>query len=249
VRLKDKVVVITGGAKGIGRASALRLGREGARIVIGDIDGQNGEQTLADIRALGASARFVLADVSRPEDVKRLVGEAIEHFGGVDVLHSNAAHLQDFKPVLEATEEEWDRALAVSLKGGFLCSRAVLPSMMERGGGSIIFTASILSHVAMPGYAAYCTAKGGLLQLTRSLAVDYGRYGIRVNAICPGPIRTWPQGVELPREFRDALINPTILKRFGTPEEVAHCVLFLASDESSFVTGAYLLVDGGWSAM
>ena len=248
MRLRDKVAIITGGSKGIGRATGIRMAREGARVILGDIDAEHGNSTVEEIKSSGGIADFVQADVSRSEDVSRLVETARKRFGGVDILHSNAAYLQNFKPVLETTEQEWDRALAVSLKGAYLCSRAVLPGMMERKSGVIIFTASILSHVALPGYAAYCTAKGGLLQLTRSLALDYGGYGIRVNAICPGPIRTWPDGVELPREFQEALLGPTILKRFGTPEEVASCVVFLASDEASFVTGTYLLVDGGWSA-
>ena len=249
MRLANKVVIITGGAKGIGRGTALRLAREGARIVIADIDTANGKQTVEDVKNLGATVRFVETDVSRAEDVRRLVQETVDIFGGVDVLHSNAAHIQDFHPVLETTEAEWEKALAVSLKGGFLCSKEVLPHMIKRGAGSIIFTASILSHIAIPGFAAYCAAKGGLIQLMRSLALDYGKYGIRVNALCPGPIRTWPDNVEVPRELQDSLTGPTILKRFGTPEEVANCVLFLASDEASFVTGSCLFVDGGWNAV
>jgi NAD(P)-dependent dehydrogenase (short-subunit alcohol dehydrogenase family) len=249
MRLANKVVIITGGAKGIGRGTAVRLAREGARIVIGDIDSDSGLKTAEDVKKLGAAVRFVEADVSRVEDVKRLVQETLDAFGGVDVLHSNAAYLQDFRPVLETTEAEWEKALAVSLKGGFLCSKEVLPQMIKRGKGSIIFTASILSHVVIPGYAAYSVAKGGLLQLMRSLALDYGRHGIRVNAVCPGPIRTWPEDTEVPRDLQDSLTNATILKRFGTPEEVANCVLFLASDESSFVTGSCLFVDGGWNAL
>lgn len=248
MRLQDKVAIITGGAKGIGRATAIRMAREGARVMLGDIDAENGNSTAEAIKSDGGSADFVQADVSCSEDVSRLVDATRKRFGPIDILHSNAAYLADFKPVLETTEQEWDRAMAVSLKGGYLCSQAVLPDMMARKSGVIIFTASIMSHVVLPGYAAYCTAKGGLLQLTRSLAVDYGSYGIRVNAICPGPIQTWPEGVELPQEVRDTLLGPTILKRFGSPDEVASCVVFLASDEASFVTGTFLLVDGGWSA-
>ena len=249
MRLANKAVIITGGAKGIGRGTALRLAHEGARIVIGDIDAVSGHKTAEEVKEFGAPVRFVQADVSRAEDVRRLVEETVDAFGGVDVLHSNAAYLQDFRPVQETTEAEWEKALAVSLNGGFLCSKAVLPHMIKRGAGSIIFTASILSHVVMPEHAAYCVAKGGLVQLMRSLALDYGRYGIRVNAVCPGPIRTWPENTEIPRELHEALTNATILRRFGTPEEVANCVLFLASEESSFVTGSCLFVDGGWNAL
>lgn len=249
MRLRNQVAVITGGASGIGRASALCLAAEGAQVIIGDIDEEGGKQTASEITRLGGLARFVLTNVSIASEVKRLVANAVEHFGGVTVLHSNAAYLQDFKPALETTDEEWDKAMAVSLKGGFLCAREVLPLMIERGSGSIIFTASVLSRLALPSFNAYCTAKGGLLQLMRSLAMDYGQYNIRVNAVCPGPIRTWAEETVPPIEFTEMLRNRTILKRFGTPAEVAQCVLFLASDESSFVTGSCLTVDGGWSAM
>jgi 3-oxoacyl-[acyl-carrier protein] reductase len=249
MRLKDRVAIITGGARGIGRATALCLAGEGAQVVIGDIDEQQGSQTAQEIVALGGSARFIPCDVSNVDDVRHLVAEAKDLYGVVTILHSNAAYLQDFKPALLTTDEEWDKAMAVSLKGGFSCAREVLPLMIERREGSIIFTASVLSRFALPSFGAYCTAKGGLLQLMRSLAVDYGQYNIRVNAVCPGPIRTWPEGIEPPIEFTDMLRNRTILKRFGTPAEVARCVLFLASDEASFVTGSCLTVDGGWSAI
>jgi 3-oxoacyl-[acyl-carrier protein] reductase len=247
--LAGQVAVITGGAKGIGRASALCLAGAGAQVVIGDIDEESGRRTASEINDLGGSARFTRCDVSCVSDVKHLVGSAIEVYDKVTILHSNAAYLDDFKPAIETTDESWDKAMAVGLRGGFICAREVLPLMIEQRSGSIIFTASVLSHMALPSFSAYSTVKGGLLQLMRSLAVDYGQYNIRVNAICPGPIRTWPEGIEPPAEFTEMLRNRTILKRFGTPDEVAQCVLFLASNQSSFVTGSCLTVDGGWSAV
>jgi NAD(P)-dependent dehydrogenase (short-subunit alcohol dehydrogenase family) len=249
MRLKDGVAIVTAGANGIGRATAFCLAGEGVRVVIGDIDENNGRKIADEILSVGGVARFVTCDVSSSSDVKRLVADAEENYGPVSILHSNAAYLDGFTPALETTEEAWDRAMAVSLRGAFLCAREVLPQMIKRKRGSIIFTASVLSTTALPSFHAYCTAKGGLLQLMRSLALDYGQYNIRVNAVCPGPIKTWGEGVEPPLEFTEMLRNRTILKRFGTPDEVARCVLFLASDESSFVTGSCLTVDGGWTAI
>jgi NAD(P)-dependent dehydrogenase (short-subunit alcohol dehydrogenase family) len=246
-RLESKVCIVTGAAHGIGRAIAERFAAEGAWVLLADVDRDSGEAAVAGISKAGGVSQFVQTDVSVPEQIERAVKVADEKHGRIDVLVNNAAYLGDWNDALDATAEEWDRSYEVTLKGAALFTRAVLPRMIEQKRGSIINVASIQGLVAGRSSAAYTSMKHGLIGLTRSTAVDFGRHNIRANAICPGPIRTRispPDGTEL----HQRQVSKTMLARTGEPSEVAWPAMFLASDESSYVTGAVLPVDGGWSA-
>lgn len=247
-RLKDRVAIVTGAASdaGIGCAIAQLFSYEGAAVAIADIDDSGGRRSAARILQQGGRAIFCHADVAESHDVRALIRETVEKFGTIHVLVNNAAHMKDTKPALETTEEGWDRSVAVTLKGAFLCSKYAIPEMIKTGSGSIVNVSSVGGLVGFAGYAAYCSAKGGILQLTKSLAIDYGRQNIRANAICPGPIQTSisPQKDDPLYEYQ---LDMTVLGRKGTPREVAYAALFLAGDESSFVTGASIAVDGGWT--
>lgn len=249
MRLQGEVAIVTGAASGIGRAIAIAFAREGAKVAVADINQAGGEETVALIRKQGGDAQFVQTNVSIRSQVESMVNRVSRTFGVTRILVNNAAHMdsRDFKSATETTEEEWDKSMSVTLKGVFLCSKYVIPGMISAGGGSIVNIASIGGLVGFANYASYCTAKGGVLQLTRSMAIDYGLKGIRVNAICPGPIDT-----ESSPEAQDEVQhqwqrNMTVLGRTASPEEVALPAIFLACNDSSFVTGAALVVDGGWS--
>jgi 2-keto-3-deoxy-L-fuconate dehydrogenase len=250
MKLIDRVVVITGAASGIGRATAELFAAEGARLALADIDadGLRGYALPAD------TAWTRAADVSRAADVDALVAGALERFGRIDVL-CNIAGRSVFGDVLATTESAWDEIVDTNLKSVFLCSKAVLPHMIERARGVIVNMGSVWGLAAGSHAAAYCASKGGILALTRSMAIDYARHGIRVNAVCPG-------GVETPMIDRYAAalpaVSPTAARNFlktghpmgrlGQPAEIAHAALFLACDDSSFVTGSELVVDGGFLA-
>ncbi len=239
ITLDGKVAIVTGAAHGIGRAIAELFSRAGAHVVIADID-ENAGATIS-------GARFVRADVSSHDDVRAVVAVAAAINGRIDVLCNNAAHLGAVHPALDATDEEWERSFAVSLLGAQYCTREVLPYMIEQRNGSIINISSVQGIVAARNSVAYTSVKHGLIGFTRSVAYDYGPYNIRVNAICPGAIRTRispPIGSEL----HQRQIAKTFLGRTGEPIEVAWSALFLASDASSYITGIALPVDGGWSA-
>ena len=249
-RLAGRVAVVTGGASGIGRASCLAFAHEGAAVGVGDIDDRGGQETVELILHEGGRAHFWHCDVSRAAEVQSLMRGVMDRFGAIDILHNNAAYLRDFKPVAETSEDEWDRAMAVTLKGVFLCCKYAIGHMLEGGGGSILSTASVGGLVTFRGYAAYCAAKAGVIMLMKSIAADYGAKGIRANAIAPGAIDTPITRPHL--EDGEALKtwnSMSLLGRpLGTPEEVAAAAVFLARDESSFVTGSVLTVDGGWTA-
>ena len=249
MRLQDKVAIITGSAGGMGQAAAELFAREGASVVITDIATDAGEEAAQKIRDSGGKALFVQANVANEADVKNMVGAAIDAFGRVDVLYNNAGIMpSDDGSVTDISEELWDRVMDVNLKSAFLCSKYAIPPMVKQGkGGSII---NVASFVAFMGCTvpqdAYTVSKGGMLSLTKSFAVQYGRYGIRCNAICPGPIETpllrflWTS-----EEARNLRLNRIPLGRFGEAKDIVYMALYLASDESSWTTGAWIVVDGG----
>jgi NAD(P)-dependent dehydrogenase (short-subunit alcohol dehydrogenase family) len=247
MRLKNKVAIVTGAASGIGRAIAQVFAQEGAKVLVADINDEGGQETIKLIQQRDGKALFLHADVSVSTDVKAMVEGAIHSFGGLHILVNNAAYLKDFKPAVDTTEAEWDLSIDVTLKSVFLCSKQAIPEMIKAGGGSIINIASVGGLVGFASYAAYCSAKGGVIQLTKSLAIDYGRHNIRVNAICPGPIDTPTTPEAQDEKLHQWQRDMTVLGRTACPEEVAYPALFLASDESSFVTGSNLVVDGGWT--
>ncbi|MCC7353635.1 MAG: SDR family oxidoreductase [Anaerolineae bacterium] len=251
-RLAGKVAIITGGASGIGRASAELFARDGARVVIADRAAEQGESVAADLRAAGYQALFVPTDVARAADAERAVKTAMDTFGPPDILFSNAGVLR-IGSFWEMSEADFDALVAVNFKGAFLMARAVLLPMIQRGRGSIIFTASNLAFQGLARFSAYCGTKGALVAMARSLALEAGPHGIRVNCICPGPILTPMQDVPLaeyadPKTvLREAAQNVPV-RRLGQPADVAQLALYLASDESTFVTGAAFVIDGGASA-
>ncbi len=238
--LHDKVAIVTGGGRGIGRAIARRFAAEGARVVIAQRDVQSGEATCAEIAAAGGEARFVPTDVTHRADVEAMVAETLRAYGTADVLVNNAARTGENGPFLEVSPELWEEVIATNLTGVFLCAQAAGRVMARAGGGSIINISSTNGLVAQPRCCAYGAAKGGVEILTRSMAVDLAPYGIRVNVIAPGPIQS-----RAPDDVPPHPTEATLLGRAGLPAEVAAVAAFLASEESSFITGERIAVDGG----
>ena len=245
MRLKDKVVIVTGGAKGIGRAYSLGVAAEGARVVVADI--ADPVPVVKDIEARGGQALAVGCDVSKEEDAQRLATKALDRWGRVDVLVNNAAIYGVLKrrPLMEIPVEEWDRVMAVNLRGLFLCARAVFPAMKAQGKGKIINISSSTFFKGVPNYIHYTTSKGGVVGFTRSLARELGEYGIRVNAIAPGFTLSGENEKNMPEEQKEANIRMRMLKRAQVPEDLVGTVVFLASDDSDFITGQTIAVDGG----
>jgi len=253
--LPGKVAIVTGGGKGQGRCSALLFAEEGAKVVVADWDAESAAATAADITAAGGEATAVDVDVSDEDDVRRMIATAVDRYGRLDILFNNAAVGYSERGrfymgrVVDTPQRDWDAILAINLRGVALGCKHAIPIMVEQGSGVILNNASMNALISIPGADAYTAAKGGVVALTRVLADVYGPSGLRVNCICPGAIHTDmiaevlanPEG---PLKYRKA---NTPLRRIGLPEEVAQVALFLISDRSSFVTGAILPVDGGYT--
>jgi NAD(P)-dependent dehydrogenase (short-subunit alcohol dehydrogenase family) len=243
---RGKVAIVTGAGAGIGRASALAFARAGASVVVADVDDAGGADTEARARAAGAEARFVHADVASGGDVQRMVATAVEAFGRLDYAHNNAGVAAAQHDVGDLPEEEWDRVQGVMLRGVYLCMKYELPLLLETG-GAIVNTASGAGLVGYPGQSPYVSSKHGVLGLTKSAALEYGHRGVRVNAVCPGTVLTpmVEAATQLPG-LEEQLVALHPIGRIGTPEEVANAVLWLCSDDASFVLGHALAVDGGY---
>jgi|YelNatPaOPRAMG01_1025707.scaffolds.fasta_scaffold00361_57 NAD(P)-dependent dehydrogenase (short-subunit alcohol dehydrogenase family) len=251
MRFKDKVVIVTGAAKGIGWGCAKIFSQEGAKVVVVDWDDENGQKTAAELRQGGGEAIFIHCDVSNEEQVKAMVDQTIQTFGHIDVLVNNAG-VGVYKTLTEASTADWDRALNVNLKGVYLCSKYVIPHMQRQGKGNIINMSSVHSFQTVNGAAPYAASKGGITALTRSMAIDYGPT-IRVNAIAPGWVLT-PLIQSIFNSYPDpaaqqrAVEQRQVMKRIGRPEDIGYAAAFLASDEADFITGTQLFVDGGLTA-
>jgi NAD(P)-dependent dehydrogenase (short-subunit alcohol dehydrogenase family) len=247
--LKNKVALVTGGASGIGRATALLFAREGASVVVIDVKATAGREVEGQISSTGGQALFLEADVSLDRDCQRVVQQVRQQFGAIQVVFNNAGIIRRAS-VLELSQEDWDRVMTVNVKSVYLVSRHVIPLMVESGGGSIINTASGWGLAGGAKAAVYCASKGAVVLLTKAMAIDHGPQNIRVNCICPGDtdtgmLRNEAQQLGEPDELflTEAARRP--LGRVGKPEEIANAALFLASDASSFVTGSALVIDGG----
>ena len=248
MRLKDKVAIITGAASGIGKATAKLFAEHGAKVVVADIDKDGGSQTVTQIQNGGNEAIFVETDVTLKVNTEKMVAQTVETYGKLDILFNNAGIAMRL-PVAELPEEDWHRCLDVNLTGVYLCAKAAIPAMLKNGGGSIINMSSIYGVVGADVRAAYVASKGGVTNLTRGMALDYAENNIRVNCICPGFVETpLVAGViKTPEEYQ-ALADKHPMRRLGQPEEIAYGALYLASDESAFVTGIALPIDGGYTA-
>ncbi len=251
-RLEDRTAIITGGSAGIGRATALLFAQEGARVVIAARSAEHGQEVVERIQAAGGTARFVACDVRRPDDCARAVQAAVDAFGQLDILFNNAG-IVPVGTALETTPTVWDDVLATNVSGTFYMSRAALPPMIARGRGVIINCGSDWSVVGGQAAAAYCATKGAVALLTKAMALDHGRQGIRINAICPGDtyVERWNAKLkpgQTLEAYLDDLGQGFALGRVASADEIARAVLFLASDDSSYMTGALLVVDGGNTA-
>jgi NAD(P)-dependent dehydrogenase (short-subunit alcohol dehydrogenase family) len=255
MRFDKKRALVTGGASGIGRAIVERFVREGAAVAICDIQSGAARALASTLSAQGGHVIAIAGDVSQLDNAQRMVAEAVASLGGLEILINNAG-IETVGSVTSANDEEWERQIAVNLNGVYRMSRFAIPEIIRAGGGAIVNIASVGGLVAVREFSAYGASKAAVVQLTRSMAADYAEYGIRVNCVCPGPVETplleracqRVQGSTDPAEVKRMYASLTLLKRIARPEEIASCVAFLASDEASYVTGAALVADGGFTA-
>lgn len=245
ISLKNKVAIVTGAARGIGQSIAIELARFGANVVVSDI--LPGNTTVNKIKKLRRKAIFVKTDISNKQEVSVLINKTIKEFKKIDILVNNAGV---FRPSLieNLSEQDWIKTMDINLKGYFLCAQAVIKHMMKKRQGVIINIASVAGLVGYPQAGAYCASKGGIILFTKSLAADLGKYGIRVNAICPGVIETaMTQDILSDKKIKRGMLAKIPLSRIGKPRDIAGCAVFIASDLSSYITGTTLVADGGWT--
>lgn len=242
-----KVAIVTGGSSGMGRAAALAFAREGANVVVADTNVQDGEETVRRFKDSGAEALFVPADVSQATAVEALVNTTIATYGRLDYAFNNAGINEEHGPLTDCTEAEWDRIISINLKGIWLCMKYEIPQMLKLGRGVIVNTASVVGLTGGRGFPAYVASKHGIIGLTKAAALDYGKQGIRVNAVCPGTIYTsmYERRVGNDPETTARIISEIPLQRLGQPQDIAEAVIWLCSEGASFVTGHSLVVDGG----
>lgn len=250
MRLNDKVALITGAGSGIGQATALLFAREGARVLVADRTEAAARKTAE--MAEGGKVMPVRADVTQSDEVQTMIDTCLRRFGRIDIL-CNIAGIGSTQNVVETPEELWEQVFAVNARGVFLCCKYAIPHMVEAGGGAIVNMASVAGQIGIPNRAAYCAAKGAVILLTKSIAVDYVKQGIRCNCVCPGTVDS-PWVARLVSNTSDPVAARTALEarqpmgRLGTPDEIAQAVLYLASDDAAFITGSELVIDGGWTA-
>jgi len=251
LELKDKVAIITGARRGMGKSHALKLAKVGAKVVVSDISQEECQLVVDEIKKEKGEAIAVKCDATKKEEVDNMIKAAVDKWGKVDILVNNAGICQ-FKPFLELTEEEWDRTLNINLKGYFLCAQAAAKEMAKQKSGVIINIASVAmgqQGIGFPNIVHYCASKGGIVGMTEALAVELAPYNIRVNAISPGMIETpMIDPVKQDPKIMEAMLARVPMRRVGKPEEVSNLVLFLASDASSYMTGSTVVIDGGWLA-
>ncbi len=250
MELHGKVAVVTGGTSGIGRDTAILFAKAGAKVIVAGRREPEGKETVDLIRANGGDGLFVKTDVSRNSDVQALVNKTVEKFGRLDIAFNNAGIEGSLSPIVEQSEEDWDRTIDINLKGTWLCLKYEIQQMLKQGGGgAIVNMASVAGLIGSAGFATYCASKHGVIGLTKSAALETARQGIRVNVVCPAVIET-PMGERIfgAPEIRPYAIGLHPIGRFGTPTEVAEAVLWMCSDRASFMTGQSLVLDGGFMA-
>jgi NAD(P)-dependent dehydrogenase (short-subunit alcohol dehydrogenase family) len=248
--MAGKMALVTGGGSGIGRATALAFAQTGANVVVADVDRAGGEETVALMESLAGAGFFVLADVSKSNEVDALVKATVAKFGRLDCAFNNAGIQGDLSPTAQCSEENWDRIIAANLKGVWLCLKYEIAQMLKQGGGAIVNNASNFGLVGSKGMPAYSAAKHGVVGLTKTAAIEYAQSGIRINAVCPGPVQTplVDKIIALQPEIVAAITEREPIGRMGQPNEIASAVLWLCSDQASFVVGSILSVDGGYVA-